>query len=476
MTSDPKPTNTWRWPIRVQLLLPMIAVVLMAAILGTAMTAYWIAARVRREQDDALSRVVRTLADSTFPLTENVLSQMRGLSGAEFILLSKDAEVLEATLSNAALAATKLDEAASAAAKVPSVKLDDRHFLFDFVTLSIRPGVPDDSTLFVLYPEDELTSRIYGAIYPAVLSAAGATAAALLVATWLARRLVRPIPRLVEQSASIANGDFRPMRLPNRNDELRDLAESINQMALRLADYGDQVRQNERMRTLGQIGAAMAHQLRNAATGGRMAVELHQRACTGGETDESLNVALRQFRLMESYLRQFLAVGRHDSSARTIQSIPEIVERSLAMVRPMAIHAGIELASVYPSSPITILGEPESLEQLVSNLLINAVEAAMTDTKGPARVAVEICSNGKFGCIRIRDSGPGPASAVRDSLFDAFVTGKPDGVGLGLFVAKVIAASHGGILQWEREDEQTTFSFEFPHSNGTVDGAHIDRR
>ena len=98
------------------------------------------------------------------------------------------------------------------------------------------------------------------------------------------------------------------MPVARRNDELRNLAESINRMAGQLANYERQVRRHERLKTLGQLGASMAHQLRNAATGGRMAIELHRRDCPRATSDNSLEVALRQLLLMESYLRQFLTI------------------------------------------------------------------------------------------------------------------------------------------------------------------------
>ena len=134
-----------------------------------------------------------------------------------------------------------------------------------------------------------------------------AAVVAMAIATWLSRRLARPIGTLVARTAAIARGDFTPIPLAQRNDELRDLVESINGMAEQLAEYERQVRRQERLRALGQLGASMAHQLRNAATGGRMAIELHRRDCPNANLGESLDVALRQLRLMESYLRQFLS-------------------------------------------------------------------------------------------------------------------------------------------------------------------------
>ena len=235
--------------------------------------------------------------------------------------------------------------------------MGDRNYLVDFVSLSGRAYSTEPATLFILYPEDQLASRIHQAVYPALLAGLIAAAIAVAIATWLARRFARPIRTLVAQTATIAQGDFTPMAVARRNDELRDLAESINRMTAQLADHQRQVRHNERLRTLGQLGASMAHQLRNAATGGRMAIELHRRDCPQGPSDESLDVALRQLRLMESYLRQFLSFGQAAPAVRQRVGAAALVEEVLGLVRPSCVHAGIDLqVTATPAEPIELGG------------------------------------------------------------------------------------------------------------------------
>ncbi len=248
------------------------------------------------------------------------------------------------------------------------------------------------------------------------------------------------------------------------------MAESINRMTAQLADHQRQVRHNERLRTLGQLGASMAHQLRNAATGGRMAIELHRRDCPQGPSDESLDVALRQLRLMESYLRQFLSFGQAAPAVRQRVQVASLVEEVLGLVRPSCIHAGIDLQLAMPPEPIALEGDPEALRQLVTNLILNAVDAAVSGPSASPRVLIDIARNSTDGgSIRVRDSGPGPAPSVQDQLFHSFVTTKPDGFGLGLFVAHQIAERHRGRLRWQREDEMTSFVFEFPLAKQSVE-------
>jgi nitrogen-specific signal transduction histidine kinase len=64
--------------------------------------------------------------------------------------------------------------------------------------------------------------------------------------------------------------------------------------------------------------------------------------------------------------------------------------------------------------------------------------------------------------IRVKDSGPGPAEATKDRLFEPFVSDKSDGTGLGLYVARQIAEAHHGTIAWQRRDGMTCFEVELP--------------
>jgi len=203
--------------------------------------------------------------------------------------------------------------------------------------------------------------------------------------------------------------------------------------------------------------------LRNAATGGRMAIELHRRDCPRGAADESLEVALRQLRLMESYLRQFLSIEPSAPAVRRSVDAAQLVEEVLALVRPSYLHAGVELEFAPPAERLVLEGDAEALRQLVTNLVRNALDAATSGEAAQPRVLVELVqSPDGGGLLRVQDTGSGPAPSVRDQLFHALVSTKPDGFGLGLFVARQIAERHGGRLRWERTGEMTCFCFEFP--------------
>ncbi len=447
----------------------MIVIVLIATIIAGASGAYWNAARAHREQQDRLRRIALTLAEGNFPLTHAVLKQVAGLSGAEFVAVGGVGQIIDSTVLIDDVQARRLFETNREGDRSPSknkpVTLAGREYLADGVDLQSRGSTSSSGVLFVLMPSDRWTEHLLQALTPAFGAGAVATILAIVASTVLARRFTKPIRALVTQTADVAEGKFAPVATSNRDDELRDLALSINRMAERLAEYENDVRKNERLRTLGQLGAAMAHQLRNAATGGRLAIELHGEECPLRESDEALEVALRQMNLMESYLKRFLAIGKPNPESHRKLDAAEALGETMKLLGPSLAHLNVALRFEPPAAPIFINGDGESLRELFTNLLTNAAEASLAsaDPSRPGEVEVRIRTLGDGrGEVEIRDDGPGPKEEIRDRLFEAFATGKPDGVGLGLWAARQIAELHDGELTWRRDGQTTVFAFTFP--------------
>lgn len=460
-----------RWPIQIQLLFPMLLTAMLAIGLVSLTGSYYGASRERRQQEENLHRVVATLTSAEFPLTDQVLRQMSGLSGAEFVLLNEREQVAASTLR---LPLPELHEVCRipiarqplAGSGTGVIELGGRSYLSHRAWLRGGSRGPAAGSLVVLYEESRWRAMAWQAASPALLAGGVATAAAGVLAMFLARRMVRPIHQLGVESARIAEGDFNPGPVPTRDDEIRDLALAINRMAQRLSRYEQNVRTNERLRVLGQLGAGMAHQLRNSATGARMAIELHQRACATGPDSESLPVALRQLRLMESYLQRFMGLGRETPAEHRPVALVDLIEEVLDLVRPACVHGKIELSYRRPAERFDVCGDRNSLRELLMNLILNAIEAAKRPSHASPRVAIDLSTLANRARVRVTDTGAGPAPAVRDRLFEPFVTEKPEGTGLGLFVARRAAEAHGGDLRWERIGNQTCFLLEIPMIDG----------
>lgn len=463
-----------RWPIRLQLLLPMLLVVIVAIIGSSVVSAVLVVNSVRQRQEESLARVVSTLTDASFPLTESVLTKMSGLSGAKFVAFDASGMVQAASdsFTETDLAAMqKLPRTRKLAgfAEGNSLLIGGENYLAALLLVPDRGGGNEAGplSLAVLYPEEQWSAVRRRAIYPLLLVGATAVLLAMIVTAILARRVVRPLELLRRQAAAIEGGDFRAMPLAKRNDEIQDLARSINHMVQRLARYEADVRQNERLRTLGQLGAGMAHQIRNAATGARLALDLHRRACSAVDDSETLDVAVRQMALMETYLQRFLTLGRpRQVRAASLGCQPlelaSVVEEVLPLVRPACEHARIDLQFLRPGESLAVAGDSHAIGQLLVNLLLNAIEAASAGGAAPlVRVESVREPDGRIA-LRVSDSGRGPDAAISARIGEPFVTDKPDGTGLGLAVVRQIAEEHGAELSWRREGLLTQFTVAFP--------------
>ena len=180
-----------RWPIQIQILLPMVAIVLLATGAASLGSAYLGGLRALSEQEENLQRVAKTLAEGSFPLTERVLAQMTGLSGAEFVLVTQEGTVKESTIRTdrdgwEALTQWFVLPVQKSRSVKPSVVVGGREFFVDRVPVSARlpRGVPE--TLYILFPKDQWSARIKEATYPALTTGILAAVVALGTTTLLA--------------------------------------------------------------------------------------------------------------------------------------------------------------------------------------------------------------------------------------------------------------------------------------------------
>jgi C4-dicarboxylate-specific signal transduction histidine kinase len=176
-----------------------------------------------------------------------------------------------------------------------------------------------------------------------------------------------------------------------------------------------------------------------------------------------LQVAKRQLVLMENQLRRFLRTGkpRSDVEKRTVD-LRQLVEEILPLVQPMARHARVRLAYTPSQAPVHITADEEAIGQLALNLAINAIEAVQHSDACLGRVGVVVRAEGDTAELIVTDNGAGPAHSSEGTVFDPFVSSKPEGLGLGLTVAKEIVSAHHGTIQWNRATGETQFRVQIP--------------
>ncbi len=412
--------------------------------------------------------IARTLEQSSFPLTDSVLRQMKGLTGAEFVLVDPGGNI-EAT-TRSIWSAADLPDPRVASGKAPDLLTDPRQIAGESYFHAAFPMRPRSSSsaenvLHIFYPHELFARQRRDAVFPTLVIGGLALVLVAGAATAIASRVARPLRNLGRQVAQMSAGDFQPMPLPPTRDEVQQLSVAVNNMAQMLVTYEATIRRTEQVRTLGQLGGALAHQLRNSATGARLALDIHRAECPHGDQSESLDVSRRQLILMEEYIQRFLTLGSRQSRQPERLDIVEVVNSLLPLVSPAASHASVQLTADLPEAA-WMLGERDGLEHLILNLLLNAIEAAASTDIPQRRVRLALTNERRRLVLQVADNGPGPAGSIHASLFDSFVTTKPDGVGLGLAIARQVAADHRGTIAWHREGDTTVFQVELPVASG----------
>jgi signal transduction histidine kinase len=462
-----------RSSIRNQILIPLIGIQAVAVTAATVTVATLAATRTEREIISRLNDVLDTLGHGNFPFTASVLARLRGLSGAHFIVARQDGEIMETSL-------PRLDRLPDSLGSVPQAtqikSLDEYPAVllegipYFAVSVPVRAG-PGAGSLVVLYPETSLRQARREAVMPSLLLGFGSLGVMVLVSGLIAQRLSARIRRVQRQVARIAAGDFQELEIGGRPDEVGDLTISINRMCSQLKGMRQMIHDSERARLLAQLAAGLAHQLRNSLTGARMSIQLHARRHPASAGDETLSVALRQLELTEEQVKGLLSAGRLERRPPEACDLGQLVDEVARLVDPACQHARVtlnqECRGEGQGAPVDVLADRSSLRTAILNLALNAIDAA--GHGGTVRLAAR--HHGDRVAVDVVDNGPGPPPELAESLCEAFVTSKPEGVGLGLMLAQQVATDHGGRLSWIRAGGETRFSLSFPPANGASMGA-----
>ena len=218
---------------------------------------------------------------------------------------------------------------------------------------------------------------------------------------------------------------------------------------------------------LAQLAAGLAHQLRNSLTGAKMNVELHAKRFPPSPGDQTLDIALRQLAITEEQMKRLLSLGRIERQPHDLCELATLLGDVALLVGPSCQHAGVRLSHRTENGNVRIAADEAGLRAAILNLAMNALEAA-----GPGgEVSLGVSTENGHVMIDVTDTGSGPPPEVAETLFEPFVTSKPEGVGLGLALAHRVAIEHGGELAWIRDGERTRFRLMLPRTNGSARGA-----
>jgi signal transduction histidine kinase len=198
--------------------------------------------------------------------------------------------------------------------------------------------------------------------------------------------------------------------------------------------------------------AMLGHELRNPLFAITTALQVIERRSPGAGGRE-LEIIARQSRQLSRIVDDLLDVARVTSGKislhRVLVDLSTLVAKAVEAFLPQAARAGIELSPAAPRPGLTVVGDPVRLEQVLANLVGNALKY----TPRGGHVRVSVARESADAVLRVRDDGPGIASAQLRHIFEAFAQADATldrsrgGLGLGLTVARTLVAMHGGTIE-----------------------------
>ena len=425
---------------------------------------------------------------------DTLSAEFKSLSLADVILLSPEGALLATTMPQMGEGIEVLEltpgqvDSLGQQPLTRSFELYGREYEGEYAPWQVRGE--RQAILAVVLPRSflvaaESTSRIgFSALFGV------GTVAIIVLGYLLAQSIARPILKLRTMAQAVASGDLDQQSGLRRPDEIGELAQAFDVMTGRLQSrtaeaerlYGEAVERNrqlaemyqrlreaqtqlvqsEKLASVGQLTAGIVHDVKNPlAVIKGMAEELLEDTNGRPEVAEAVQVIRDNATRANTIVTDLLKFARQSTPQLTQRDLRETVEGSLRLTGYLLRKGGVRVEQKLPDHEVPIVYDAQQIEQVLINLIQNAVHAM---PKG-GKLEVELSHKDGGAELRVRDTGMGIPPEVLPKIFDPFFTTKPEGqgTGMGLSVSYGIIARHGGQIEVESQvDEGTTFIIRLP--------------
>jgi signal transduction histidine kinase len=342
------------------------------------------------------------------------------------------------------------------------IALDGEPFLA--ATVLIHGGPPASVKCYVLMslqPANAFLDRLNRTI---LLLGLSAMLLAGLLLSFVSRTITHPLDELVAGVRALAQGDYAYSINPRGSSEVAELGETFSKMRSELLVSEQRRFATERTAAFGRAAGSISHDLRHylaaVVANAEFLYEAEKLKLNRDEVYAEIKTASLQMTDLLDSLRE---LSREDGSVSLRPaSIDQTIRHAVDAVRARSEMRNRNI-SLRISGEMTGMFDPQKIERVFINLVLNACEAS---EQAQSDISIDIRSSDNSFEIRVTDQGPGVPSPIRDTLFDPFVSfGKSNGTGLGLAIVNKIIVDHGGRVTVEETSQRgTTFLVILPRA------------
>ncbi|MGE0885989.1 MAG: ATP-binding protein [Blastocatellales bacterium] len=298
-----------------------------------------------------------------------------------------------------------------------------------------------------------------------------AIAAAWLLSYLIAGRITKPLESLVTSANELGQGNYEVTVPAGAQGEVAQLAGAFDQMRHSLKQTQAALLKNERLATIGQMASSIIHDLRNPLATISTAAEIMKKDGLPADRRQTmLETQLRASERMNTMLTELLDFSRGSYKLNLKpQSLQSIAQRVTGEFAPQLVKLKISLSLNIPDE-ITLDADEEKLGRVFENLLANSMQAMLDG----GTIEIRAVEDEAAVKVEVIDDGPGIPAAIRERLFEPFISqGKDGGTGLGLAIARGIISAHGGEIGLADSTTGAHFVIQLPQTAaaGGKDGA-----
>jgi len=298
----------------------------------------------------------------------------------------------------------------------------------------------------------------------------------IFISLYFIKSITKPVAELLSATRKIKSGKLQYQIEEKLKDEFGELATAFNEMAASLEEQCSRMQETERLAVVGELAAGMAHEIKNPMAGIKIAMEvLDQDSPLGPEDKDVLHQVIKEIDRITALLKGLLNYARPPEPEMISLDVNQVLEATIksaqfAMRTPgskgQELDRQIEFVKDLSPDLPHIVADPNQLQQVFLNLLLNAVDAISSIPERQGVITIQSRkSSGEKVHIVIVDNGKGIDSQSLEEIFKPFYTTKHHGTGLGLAITKRIIEQHDGgsiTVANNQDGEGMTFTITLP--------------